>query len=293
MKARWLVFLLASITIIPLASANRLRAAGAPPPAAAVKGPAVTYAVPYRLTNVLHVLVRVKINGKGPFNFIIDTGAPLVFVSKETGKRLGLKPGKGDWTSLDRLEIEGGLSLHKVKARLETPFQLEGMNAMGLAGAEIHGILGYTLLARFRLDFDFTRDRLRWTPLHFDPPPPQPLGKGPAPPSLGAMAFLVKVMSFLVGKVPAPEVAPRGYLGIELADAGGAVTVKAVLAGGPAARAGLRPGDRIDQVLGKAVKTAAEVHRRTARITAGQVVRLRIRRGHETREVAVTAGEGL
>ena len=31
--------------------------------------------VPYRLTVPKHVLVRAKINGKGPFNFILDTGA--------------------------------------------------------------------------------------------------------------------------------------------------------------------------------------------------------------------------
>ena len=34
--------------------------------------------VPYRLTDTHHTLVRVKINGKGPFNFIVDTGCPAV-----------------------------------------------------------------------------------------------------------------------------------------------------------------------------------------------------------------------
>ena len=39
------------------------------------KKTAVTYEVPYRLAKTKHVMVRVKLNGKGPFNFLIDTGA--------------------------------------------------------------------------------------------------------------------------------------------------------------------------------------------------------------------------
>ena len=32
------------------------------------------FAIPYKLTDTKHVLVRAKINGKGPFNMILDTG---------------------------------------------------------------------------------------------------------------------------------------------------------------------------------------------------------------------------
>jgi membrane-associated protease RseP (regulator of RpoE activity) len=252
-----------------------------------------TYQVPYRLTHVLHVMVRVKINGKGPFNFIVDTGAPLVYVSKETGKKIGLQADKKGWATLDRLEVEGGVSLDKFKVRVETPFQLDGMNALGLAGAELHGVLGYSMLAHFRLGFDFTRDKLLWTKLAFDPPPPQPLGKGPAPPDLAAIASIMKVLSFFIGKAPLPEVTPRGFLGMALTEADGAVTVESVLAGGPAAQAGLRAGDRIDQVQGKTVQSVADVQRRTARVTVGQAVRLSVRRGDKTEEITVTAGEGL
>ena len=45
-----------------------------------------TFQVPYKLTEVKHVLIRAKINGKGPFNFIIDTGAPALFVSKKAAE---------------------------------------------------------------------------------------------------------------------------------------------------------------------------------------------------------------
>jgi len=46
------------------------------------------YKVPYRLTLTNHYLVRVKVNGKGPFNFLVDTGAPYLFVSTEAAKKV-------------------------------------------------------------------------------------------------------------------------------------------------------------------------------------------------------------
>src|SRR5258708_38843783 len=110
-----------------------------------------TYQVPFRLTSTNHVLVRVKINGKGPYNFILDTGAPALFVSTAVGNKLGVKANKQGWGTFDRFEIEGGVVMEKVKGRVENPFQLEGMNGLGLAGAELHGMIGYTILARYRL----------------------------------------------------------------------------------------------------------------------------------------------
>src|SRR5947207_16012000 len=96
--------------------------------------------VPFQLTNTHHTLVRVKINGKGPFNFVVDTGCPVFLIAEPVGKKIGLKTEKG-WATLDSLELEGGLELKDVKARVETPFQIEGMNGMGLAGVELHGLM--------------------------------------------------------------------------------------------------------------------------------------------------------
>ena len=118
--------------------------------------------VPFKLTDTQHVMVRVKINGKGPFNFIVDTGAPIIFVATAVGKQVGLDTEAKGLTMLDKLEFEGGGNAYQSEVPgVETPFQLEGMNGMGLAGVELHGILGYTVLAKFRMEFDFTKDTLR------------------------------------------------------------------------------------------------------------------------------------
>jgi serine protease DegQ len=231
--------------------------------------------VPYRLTETQHVLVRVKINGKGPFNFIVDTGCPVLIVSTPVAKKVGLETVKG-WATLDKFELEGGLAQTNVKARIETPFQLEGMNGMGLAGVELHGLMGYAVIAKYKMEFDFTRDQLRWTPLAFEPTPPQPIGIKGGTGGLEMMSGLMKMLTFLSGMKPAGPPLPRGFLGLELDEKNQAVFVSAVLAGGPAAKAGVKPGERIAEIDGVKVESVADVRRATARLLPGQEVTLRL-----------------
>jgi hypothetical protein len=254
-----------------------------------------TFQVPYRLTDTQHVMVRAKINGKGPFHFIIDTGAPALFVATEAAKQIGVKPDKFGWGTLDRFEIEGGVVIPKLKARIETPFQLEGMNGMGLAGVHLDGIIGYTVLARYRLEFDFTRDKMAWTELGFKPP--SPLGLmgpgGGAPGGLDALGGIMKVLGAFMGRKANPDVKLRGFLGIEVADVDGGVEVKAVLAQSPADKAGLKPGDRVQGIEGKKLSSCAKLYRLAAESVAGQTVRLDLIRDGEARTISVTLGEGL
>src|SRR5438094_1951025 len=216
------------------------------------------FQVPYRLTATQHVLVRAKINGKGPYNFILDTGAPALFVSTAVGKKLGLSADKGGWATLDRFTLEGGATVTKAKARIEDPFQLEGMNGLGLAGAHLDGIIGYNILARFRIEFDFTQPKMGWTRLYYEPPPPKGLGvQGGAPGGLDAIGTLMKFMGTMLGRKATPGVVLRGFLGIELVEAGAKLEVKWVLAGSPAAAAGIKKGDQIVQFQGKEVASSA------------------------------------
>src|SRR5438094_5995721 len=85
-----------------------------------------TYQVPYRLTATNHVMVRVKINGSGPYHFILDTGAPALFVSTAVCRKLGVEPDQKGWGLFERFAIEGGVVLNKIQGRVEDPFQLEG-----------------------------------------------------------------------------------------------------------------------------------------------------------------------
>jgi hypothetical protein len=269
-----------------------------------------SFQVPYRLTETNHFLVRVRINGKGPFNFLVDSGAPALFITTETAKKINLKPPPGEfWALVDRLDLEGGARLTGLKARVEDPFQLVGMNALGLPGTSIDGILGFTILARFRLEIDLTKDRMTWTRLDYEPrDPPGPkrnAGAGASPPleiqALSALGPLAKGLAFLMGKQPEEERHPRGFLGLEWSEqveSGQAqLEVRAVLEGTPAARAGLKSGDRIVRIKDRAIRGVKEARVALAQVRPGDQVALIVLRGSGagTRRLSLnlTAGEGL
>lgn len=252
--------------------------------------------VPYRLTDTQHVLVRVKINGKGPFNFILDTGAPALFVATATAEKAGIKTDKNGWGTAERFELEGGLVIPNAQGRIETPFQLKGMNGLGLAGAELHGIIGYNLLARYRIELDFTKDKMAWTRLDFQPKIPAGLmgpNGGSAAGGLDALGSVMSILGGLLGKKAEPVVKLRGFLGAELADVDGGVEVKAVLDEGPAAKGGLKAGDRISRFQGKAVQSREQVLRLASALAVGQTARVRVTRAGVVQEVEVKLGEGL
>jgi hypothetical protein len=253
---------------------------------------AKTYQVPYRLTSTNHILVRVKINGKGPYHFIVDTGAPALFVSTAVCRKLGVQPDKHGWGTFERFAIEGGVVVKNARGRVEDPFQLAGMNSLGLAGAELHGVIGYSLLARFRLEFDFTKDKMGWTPLDFEPPTPRGMD-GQAMPAMEIIGGIMKMLGALLGKKPEPEIVPRGFLGIGLEEKDHVLRIETVLAGSPAAKAGLRTGDCIERFQDKPVASLAELHRLAANLAPNEIVALTIARGGQTQTLQIKAGKGL
>jgi hypothetical protein len=282
MRAPWLCAGLALALVAPLRADE--------PKKADLK----TYEVPYQMTKTHHILVRAKLNGKGPFNFILDTGAPALFVATKAAKKAGVEPDKNGWGAFDKMEIEGGVPVPKAKGRIEDPFQLEGMNGLGLAGAELHGMIGYNVLARYRIELDFTRDKMTWTELDFDPPAPMGLeGAKGGVPELNAMGAMLKLLGGFLGKRAKPEVVARGFLGLELAESNGQVTVKRVLEKSPADRAGVKPGDRVVTFNGEKVRDGAGLLKLAAALTAGQDVTLTLAQGDRQRDVTVKAGEGL
>ena len=251
------------------------------------------FEVPYKLTDTKHVLVRAKINGKGPFNMILDTGAPAVFITKPLAKKAGVKTDAKGWGDLASFEIEGGLKVDKVRTRVEDLVQLDGMNSMGLAGVELHGVIGYNVLARFRINYDFTADKLTFESLgDFKPPPPEKLDvKGGD--DIQSMGPMIKMLAALAGIKPNFATAPRGFVGIEFDDAKDALVVKKVYADSPAAKAGIKVGDTIESVKAVTIENGKDLARALAKAGVGTVLTFSVKRGDKTEDLKVELGKGL
>jgi len=259
-----------------------------------------SYRIPYRMTDTNHFLVRVRIDGKGPFNFLVDTGAPALFVGTEAAKKIGITANEDEFfTPIGRLDFEGGASLTGMKARVEDPFQMVGMNALGLPGASIDGILGFTALARFKIELDPTRDRMTWTRLDYEPQNPvvpKAALRGGASPEMQAMNTLGPIAKFaaaIIGKQPAEELRTRGFVGVELADAGDAPKVITVVADSPALAAGLKVGDRLTHVRGQIVRTPGAARTAMLDVQPGDELALTVVRDGATLSITVTTGEGF
>jgi hypothetical protein len=309
---RWRLRLVAIVASFALVVIFRAALRGSTEPPADGADPQVSrkFQVPYRLTDTNHFLVRARVNGKGPFNFLVDSGAPALFIATETANKIGMKPDPGEfWTSVRRFDLEGGARLTDIKARVEDPFQLVGMNALGLPGASIDGILGFTILARFHLEIDLTKDRMIWTGLDHEPrDPPVPKHKlgeqGGGPIGVQAMSVLgplAKGLAFLMGKQAEEKQQPRGFLGLEWSEKDETgrkrVFVVGVLDGSPAARGGIHSGDQIIRLNDHAIEGLKDAQAALADIHAGDQIALMVERGPGTTDHAlrltITAGDGL
>jgi len=267
----------------------------APAPAAEPKPAAESnrFEVPYKLTDTQHVLVRAKLNGKGPFNMILDTGAPAVFITKPLAKKAGVDVDDKGWGIFKSFEVEGGLAVTKVKTRVQDLVQIDGMNSMGLAGVELHGVIGYNVLAQFRIEYDFTGDKLAFERLAgFTPPAPEKIeAKGGD--DIQAMGPMIKMLAALTGMKPNFQTAPRGFVGIEFDDAGGSVVVKKVYPASPAAKAGIMTGDVIEGIKATNIENGKDVVRALAKAGVGAKFTFTVKRGDKSEEIGVVLGGGL
>ncbi len=126
--------------------------------------PEPLFAAPTRLDRIGRVMTEVMINGKGPFRFVIDTGASRSTLAPHLAKALGLQASVGrnvmlngvtgvaevPTVAVDSLEI-GALRFEK--QNLPVIFT----SIMGNAD----GILGVAGFDDQRIDVDFKRDRVQ------------------------------------------------------------------------------------------------------------------------------------
>lgn len=267
--------------------------------------PPLRFEIPYRLTDTKHVLVRAKLNGKGPYNFILDTGAPAVFIPKKLATEIGLKTDREGWGTFDKFEVEGGLNVAKARTRVADLFQLEGMNGMGLAGVELHGVIGYNVLAQYRITYDFAADKLVWIHLpNFEPPAIKGIGRGNSQGGLEILGPMMKMLAGFMGITPNFDIHPRGFLGLELEDRKDAVVIKKLVADGPAAKGGLKVGDKIEAISVAVAKKRGkprmtdiddlrDFNRVLAEANPGDEAQFKVRRGESTETITVKFGKGL
>ena len=123
--------------------------------------------IPFHLVRNL-VIIQLKINDKGPFNFIMDTGAGLMVItdpalidsvnipSKRTIKLTGACSERNDYdayvTGILKVDIPG-LTSYNVSAAI---LKADHFGLSNFVGMPIHGLLGYDFFSNLAVKVDFS-----------------------------------------------------------------------------------------------------------------------------------------
>jgi predicted aspartyl protease len=149
---------LSLVIAAPSASATQIAPAHAPSAAPAAEGPGND--IPIAQTRHDRMTVEISIDGKGPYDFLIDTGAERTVISKELARELALPEGsRARILSMSGSADVSTAIVPKLKLSRTT---IDRIHAPALREANIgaRGMLGIDTLQSQRVTFDFERRKM-------------------------------------------------------------------------------------------------------------------------------------
>jgi hypothetical protein len=267
-----------------------LTLAAAAPPAVAPKETGKAKAVvPFEMLASNHMVVRAKLNGKGPFRLIFDLGAPITLLSNKASETAGvvkknaprsiLFAMRGE-SQVDKLEV-GDLTAKDLPVIVLDHPALRALG--GLLGRPLDGIIGFTFFARYKTTIDYQARKMTFEPVDYE---------------------VRNLMRDLPDRLAGPKVAHRRVLapgalfGLNVAEPAdglnaSGVPIVAVLADSPAAAAGLRVGDVLTTLDGRWTASVADTFTAAAAAVPGRPVAVVVLRDGQELTLTVTPREGL
>jgi hypothetical protein len=114
------------------------------------------------------LIVPVRINDRGPYDFILDTGATLTCVDTALAEELGLPPVRGVVAQGATIGTSGRVDLFRLESLSLGDASVEGLNVCGIdmgsmqqMGLNARGLLGLNFLKQFEVTLDFAGGELR------------------------------------------------------------------------------------------------------------------------------------
>lgn len=251
--------------------------------------------VKFELVPSGHFIVKVKLDGQGPFNLIFDTGAPTTIITPKIAKEAKLTKEAKDKPLIPLFGMMGQV---QVKDFQVGDVKAEGVGAMIMDHptvklfskeyekdyGSIEGIVGFPFFARYKMTVDYAAKEMTFVPSGYK--------------ATDVMQDLMGVMMGAMSKKSAPRVAaPAGLWGMELAKASGddaaGVDVKGTIDGGPAAAGGLKAGDRVLTIDGRWTDTLGDAYLAASYAKAGKPVEVVVKRGDKEVKLQVSPKPGL
>ncbi|HEY7428918.1 MAG TPA: PDZ domain-containing protein [Gemmataceae bacterium] len=258
-----------------------------------IEKPAVKLiAVPFELLKSGHMAVMIKVNGKGPYRVIFDTGAPVNLLNNKLAKEAGLLKdvpqsslpfGLGKIAQVKVKELEVGTEKAADQPALVLDHPLVELMSKKLG--PLYGIVGFPFFARYKMTIDYQAQTLTLVPNGYKP--------ADVMKSLEAMMFqLITGGGSQAEKVLSPA-AQWGLAARKAGDDEAGVVVKQVLPGSAAAEAGLKVGDRLLTIDGRWTDTLADLYEVVGHIKPGATTPVSIKRDGNEMELKIKPRAGL
>ena len=243
--------------------------------------------VPFELLKSGHMAVQVKVNGKGPYWLIFDTGAPISLLNMRIAREAGLtkgveQPAFSLFNALGEVKIKtlevGTQKSEDVSAVVMDHPTIQAIGSK--LGKRIDGLVGFPFFAGFRMTLDYQAKTMTLVPSGFKPPD-----------------VMQSMMTLMLGGTGRRTLAPAAQWGVlaskEAGDEADGVDVRSVVPGSAADKAGLKRGDRLLTLDGRWTDSLADLYEAAAYVKAGNTVVVRVKRGDKEMELKVTPARGL
>jgi hypothetical protein len=246
--------------------------------------------VPFELFKTKHIAVMIKINGKGPYRVIFDTGAPVTLLSTKVATQTGLidkntpKPLFAPFNTAGEAKIKtlsvGDLQVKDVNAII---MDHPAVEAMSEAFGPVEGIVGFPFFSRYKMTLDYKAQQMTFVPSNYEPAD-----------SLEAITAMV----FALLQDSAPQVlSPSGQWGLVVSkstkDEEAGVDIKQVLPDSAAAVGGLKAGDRLLTLDGRWTDSVADTYLAASLIKSGTAVTVVVKRDGKEVTLTVKPAPGL
>jgi hypothetical protein len=250
--------------------------------------------VPFRLFPTKHIAVNIKVNGKGPYCVIFDTGSPVALLSNKLADATGLLDRKGPQplfnpfnaggeAKVKEMEL-GDLKLKKVPVIVMDHPAVQAMSdAFRKDFGPIEGIIGFPVFARYKMTLDYKAKTMTFVPSKYEPN--------------DALQGIVASIMNIGGDAPLKSIGAAGQWGLTVrkdeGDKDAGVTVKDVLAGSPAAVAGVKAGDRLLTLDGRWTDSLADTYLAASLVKPGESAVVVVRRDGKELDLIVKPAPGL
>lgn len=253
----------------------------------AVPADGKTATVPFEILSSNHMIVRAKLNDKGPYRLVFDLGAPITLLSNRAAESSGAIEKGAPKSFLFAMRGEGkvrSLSVGDLKAE-DLPvivFDHPALKALGgFFTGPLDGIIGFTFFARYKTTIDYKAKEMTFTPVEYR---------------------VRDLMKDLPERLSGPKTArervlsPTSLWGLnvgEPAEGSPGAPITRVVPGSPAAEAGLRAGDVLTTLDGRWTTNAADAHAAASGTVAGKEVEVVVLRDGKEVTLKVTPKEGI